>query len=762
MAGWKTKAAGLTALVGTLGLGMVPLGQQEPAPALQPDAAVAIDASNEQQARYLLWKAQHESLGGDRNVVVAFGFAKGLTNVSVHATGYVKLNLIEGLVESTAEGLPAGEWDLWLIDNATGASAGVEQSDTLKRVGSFDVHGRLTAELGSKAFARFNVDSVVVAPRGAHPATSLVAFGQPRTFQRLYSLARTGQLESYLAKLPKEASDSILASLQSKAHAAIITTPEELVDPLVAYGARIFNEETFAGNGRTCATCHPGSNNFALDPAFISTLPPTDPLFVHEFTPALANLEHAVSLRENALILENVDGFDKPGVLRSVNHLLALSTSLSPPKCVDPAGCQAGPAFFAYNEVAPIIDISNPESSGYSYISPGVAYPIEKTGWGGDGAPGDGSLRSFSTGAVIQHFTKRLNRVAGTDFRLPTDAELDALELFQLSLGRQQDFDFEHMNFKNAAVQAGRDIFFRVDTDHGTKQAGKCTLCHEDGGANGTPEHFGQVIARFGISPNFSGNQLFATNIERIENNPAAIDVPGVVSSHDSGFGIKPLADGACLVGRFVPTPGGPPSFVPGNQMDSPKGFGIAAQTPFLPPNLCQVMFNVPPLVEAADTAPFFHHNGAATLFDAIAFYTSPEFNDEPLIELFVEQQDTGGIGIQLTDASINKVAKFMTAINALENLRMARKFLVSARNHVGASEETGVSLLARAADELNDVDQVLSFVSLHEAMREGKLASAIEHTETAQDVWNQPIARILRIQAAIEKVDQAREVIID
>jgi cytochrome c peroxidase len=40
--------------------------------------------------------------------------------------------------------------------------------------------------------------------------------------------------------------------------------------------------------------------------------------------------------------------------------------------------------------------------------------------------------------------------------------------------------------------------------------------------------------------------------------------------------------------------------------------------------------FNIPPLVEAADTAPFFHNNASATLEEAVAFYNSPAFNNSP------------------------------------------------------------------------------------------------------------------------------------
>src|SRR5262245_9366673 len=77
-------------------------------------------------------------------------------------------------------------------------------------------------------------------------------------------------------------------------------------------GAGVFFEETFGGNGRTCGTCHPASNNLTLDVAFINSRPQSDPLFVFENDPAhLGNLETS-SLRAGAGILENVDGFQDP------------------------------------------------------------------------------------------------------------------------------------------------------------------------------------------------------------------------------------------------------------------------------------------------------------------------------------------------------------------------------------------------------------------------------------------------------------------
>ena len=148
-----------------------------------------------------------------------------------------------------------------------------------------------------------------------------------------------------------------------------IPNPE---DELIARGRDLFFNQTFEGNGRTCGSCHPASNNFAIDPAFIATLPGDDPLFVAEFNPALAeNFESPTLMREFGLILENQDGFDdleNNFNMRGVPHTLGLSVSID---------SREGP----------------------------------RTGWSGDGAPGDGSLRSFATGAVIQHFTKTLGRV---------------------------------------------------------------------------------------------------------------------------------------------------------------------------------------------------------------------------------------------------------------------------------------------------------------------------------------------------------------
>lgn len=257
------------------------------------------------------------------------------------------------------------------------------------------------------------------------------------------------------------------------------TRPPPPEQDLVARGERIFFEETFDGNGRTCGTCHRAEDNFAISPGFIATLPPDDALFVSETDPDLAeNFENARLIRELAMILENQDGFDdlqNDFNMRGVPHTLALNTSIA---------SAAGP----------------------------------RTGWSGDGAPGDGSLRSFAVGAVIQHFPKTLNRVAGVDFRLPTDDELDALEAFQLSLGRQEELSLP-LPLKGVVPARGQELFM-------DRTLGKCNACHFNAGANGDPEIFGPT----------AGNLNFNTGVEDLPDQPA--DLTGEKVPPDDGFGV--------------------------------------------------------------------------------------------------------------------------------------------------------------------------------------------------------------------------------
>jgi len=243
-------------------------------------------------------------------------------------------------------------------------------------------------------------------------------------------------------------------------------------DPLVSKGRELFFKATFNGNGRTCGTCHRAENNLTIDPAFIATLPKKDPLFVAEFVPALKeNFENPKLMREFGLILENQDGFGNLSNnfnMRGVPHVFAQRVSINSPQ---------GP----------------------------------HTGWSGDGAPGDHSLRSFATGAVIQHFTKTTKRRAGIDFRLPTAKELDALEAFQLTLGRQKDLELP-LPLKDVVALRGQELF---------QNEGRCSGCHDNVGAN----------VAFGAG----GNLNFNTGVENLPDQPA--DLSGELNPPDDGAG---------------------------------------------------------------------------------------------------------------------------------------------------------------------------------------------------------------------------------
>jgi mono/diheme cytochrome c family protein len=403
-------------------------------------------------------------------------------------------------------------------------------------------------------------------------------------------------------------------------------SPPPTPDPdaeLIEKGRQIFFNETFEGNGRTCGTCHPAENNFAIDPAFIASLPDDDPLFVAEFNPDLKeNFENPRLMREFGLIIENLDGFDDLAnkfTLRGVPHTLGL------PNTIDSA---QGP----------------------------------RTGWSGDGSPGDGTLRSFAIGAVIQHFTKTLNRVAGVDFRLPTDDELDALEAFQFSLGRQEELTLP-LPLKGTVAKRGQEIF-------NSATLGKCSACHFNAGANGSPAIFGAN----------AGNLNFNTGVEDLPDQPQ--DLTGELVPPDDGFGVP--GDGT---------------------------------------------FNTPSLIEAADTGPFFHNNSIETIEGSVAFYNGDAFNNSPAGQLL--QQATGS-GINLDGTQVVEVAAFLRVINALENIRQSIELLEPVAQKWHQTVEQGKRLLDRAAAETEDSIAVLSGGGLHpEALK--LLKEALRLTEKAQ-----------------------------
>ena len=434
--------------------------------------------------------------------------------------------------------------------------------------------------------------------------------------------------------------------------AALSACQTQPLDPqaaLVAKGRVLFFTETFNGNGRTCGSCHREENNFTIDPVFIATLPKNDALFVAEFNPALKqNFENPRLMREFGLILENLDGFGDLAnrfTMRGVPHVLALRTSVASPQ---------GP----------------------------------RTGWSGDGAPADGSLRSFATGAVIQHFTRTLNRVAGVDFRLPTEAELDALEAFQLSLGRQSDLQLP-LPLKGTVAKRGQEIFLNDGL-------GKCNICHRNAGANAT------------LGGNDAGNANFNTGVEDLPDQPARLT--GERIPRDDGFG------------------------TPGNGT-----------------------FNTPPLVEAADTGPFFHNNAIQTIEGAVAFYNGQAFNNSPSGR-FLASTDPNRVGIRLDATQVVAVAAFLRVVNALENIRQSLELLTQSAALGFLERAQGLQLLEQAVSETGDSIRVLSGGGLHPEA----VARLVEAQRLAERAASSLFSRRALTREAITAQELARSQLIE
>lgn len=411
-----------------------------------------------------------------------------------------------------------------------------------------------------------------------------------------------------------------------------------LTTQMACVGADLFFNETFDGNGRTCGSCHPSRNDFTIDPAFIATLPPEDPLFVSETNPELAALEIPELLRGFGLIVVNADGFEDPMhkfTVRSTSHTLSQTVSITTP----------------------------PQIPGRPIAVDGTNIPPnQRTGWSGDGAPGNGELRDFADGAITQHMTRSLARVPGTDFRLPTDPERDALTAFMLGIGRQQDVVLADVQLTDAGAERGRQSFL-------TGPAQDCNACHDNAGANAIveDEDTGEV---------FITNFSFDIAAERAR--PERVNELGI--PFDGGFGRRPFDSNADGV---------------------PDAFGNRS-------------FNTAPLIEAADTAPLFHTHGAQTIEDAIRFYTSPAFAMGLASRAPTPTRPQGGAFVLSAD-EIADLGRFLRVLNASFNLQIAIERLEAAQKIQDrhglrhASVQRGLLELARVEidDAIADLENV-------------------------------------------------------
>jgi hypothetical protein len=217
-----------------------------------------------------------------------------------------------------------------------------------------------------------------------------------------------------------------------------------------------------------------------------------------------------------------------------------------------------------------------------------------------------------------------------------------------------------------------------------------CNACHTNAGANAGASNFN-----------------FNTGVES-SRNPALAAFP-----HDGGFGTTPNPDGSFGDGRF----------------------------------------NVPPLIEASDTGPFFHtatsivgapaHNvaTATTIEEAIAFYTTAAFRNAP-----------DGFPIGLNATQIDDVGRFLRGLNAVFSAAIAIKRIDAELAVIAQFHNTQLAiqrqLIQLANVETNDAINVLSAVSNLDTTSVTQFKNASTQLATAQTTADEA-TRVTALNAA-------------
>ena len=259
--------------------------------------------------KYLNYRAQQLNSGTPDVMRVRLGYVKGLSTTFTKMVGEAAINLQSGAFNVSLNGLtPFQTYTVWLLDQAD-IDAVPPLPDTVVGLVTFLATGPsklLTGLLPAEPAARLHDRSRRRGPRPpAGYRTTGVRVGE-RLPEDILQTSESRERELRCDPVPGDdagagtggsrtgprrsdrdaasldgritgSSDSglrdvFLAQFETTASAESSGGSVKL-DKLISKGAKLFFEETFKGNGRTCGTCHPASNNFTIDPAFIATLP---------------------------------------------------------------------------------------------------------------------------------------------------------------------------------------------------------------------------------------------------------------------------------------------------------------------------------------------------------------------------------------------------------------------------------------------------------------------------------------------------------
>ena len=329
-------------------------------------------------------------------------------------------------------------------------------------------------------------------------------------------------------------------------------------------GRRLFDEETFGGNGRTCATCHSRETGTFSPKDVLERLQadPDDPLFVH-------------------------DGLDDDlgGVSRILEHATVRITLPLPPNIT-----------LKYNPLATEVTVNRgtPTVKNTPALDDRVLmYDLRNT-----------SLQEQALGAIHGHAQNLFE---------PTPLELDLIAEVQQTLPRffsnRRLLRFANggpppklPKGKTPAQKRGRLFFIDAPFDPPSK-VGVCGLCHSGPMLNEanvfSPPLFGNPpgarLFNIGVSRrNLPGNPVYTFVIEDTLGDPIEVTSPDI--------GVLLTDNEQLAVEGHVP---------PDSELEK---FGLRRA-------FFANMFKTPTLWGVVDTAPYFHDNSAKNLDEMLELY---------------------------------------------------------------------------------------------------------------------------------------------
>ena len=239
------------------------------------------------------------------------------------------------------------------------------------------------------------------------------------------------------------------------------------------------------------------------------------------------------------------------------------------------------------------------------------------------------------------------------------DADIDRVIISEEQIREKTEELAKQVAADYAEAEDGRQAFL-------DPQRGRCNVCHSNAGAN-------FIDTRL--------NRNFDTGLSRVGGNLDQGLTMGTQDGHvftDGGFGATTPVD----------------------------AIGIGFDNAF-----GNVTFSVPPLIEAADTGPFFHNNARGPeIEDAVAFYASAPFGFSPAA---IALEARFGTPLNLFAQDSFRIARFLRVLNSAFNADIALQRLSAASTLAARFGNTRVDIQTKlmdlAREELNDAVTVLS-----------------------------------------------------